>query len=340
MIARAENRGLGTLSWEWYRHMKPDRTLVVIPEGVRHAQLTSHLERFPGATVVSFDGALPERGCMEWLDGLDVVYTAETFYDWRFCAWAKELGVATVCHVMPEWFRDQWNVGSSAPTAWWAPTSWRMNRLPEGTRHVPVPIATDRFKPWTPHEGPFRWLHVAGAETHFHRNGTPAVLKAATLLREPQEIVIRSQTRGYDAPREHVTIDYTDLPNYWDGYDGYDAMLMPRRYAGLCLPVLEAFAAGLPVVMTNMSPQASDWPVLLAPTKPGRRIRILASDISTGDVNARSLAKSMDRWASTPRIVATWRERARSYAMANAWSVRAPQIRAELEEVVDRKKKP
>lgn len=335
LIARAENRGLGTICWEWQRHMKPDRTLVIIPEGVRHAQLTSHLDRFPGATIINYDGALPERGCREWLDGLDVVYSAETFYDWRFCQWARELGVATVCHVMPEWWREAWAEGPTAPTAWWAPTTWRLPVLPEGTKHVPVPIATDRFKPWTPHDGVFRWLHVAGAETHFDRNGTPAVLRTARFLTKPQEIVIRSQTRTYTASK-NIVLDNRDRDNYWDGYDNVDALVMPRRYAGLCLPVLEAFAAGLPVIMTNMSPQNADWPVCLVATQLGRRIRIMSSGIPTGDVHIRALAKTMDKWATNPKVVRNWRERARSYAMMNAWSVRAPEIHAELEEVADR----
>jgi glycosyltransferase involved in cell wall biosynthesis len=37
-------------------------------------------------------------------------------------------------------------------------------------------------------------------------------------------------------------------------YDGFDAMILPRRYAGLCLPMNEALMSGLPVFMTDISP--------------------------------------------------------------------------------------
>jgi glycosyltransferase involved in cell wall biosynthesis len=43
-------------------------------------------------------------------------------------------------------------------------------------------------------------------------------------------------------------------------YDGYDAMLLPRRYAGLCLPMNEALISGLPVFMTNLMPNSAVLP--------------------------------------------------------------------------------
>lgn len=334
LIARAENRGLGTMCWEFSRHMEPDKTLVVIPEGVRHAHLTSHLERYPDAAVTTpLNGNLNENQCREWLDGLDVVYTAETFYDWRFCRWADEAHVATVCHVMPEWFNPAW---SDAPTQWWAPTSWRLDRLPEGTKVVPVPIATDRFTPSPRADGPFRWLHMAGAKTHYDRNGTCAVLDAARALTRPQEIIIRTQTDGIESQLDCVTVDTRDVENYWDMYRSADALLMPRRYAGLSLPVLEAFGAGLPVVMTDMSPQNTDWPVCTVPTTVAVRMPMMGGRIPTGDVDVRALATLMDRWAASPDVVTLWRSMAADYAKPNAWDIRAPQIRSELEEVADR----
>jgi hypothetical protein len=37
-------------------------------------------------------------------------------------------------------------------------------------------------------------------------------------------------------------------------YTGFDAMVLPRRYAGLCLPMNEALISALPVFMTDVSP--------------------------------------------------------------------------------------
>lgn len=331
LIARAENRGLGHLTREWYRHMRPDKTLVVVPAGVSKAGLTSHFDWYPDATHARFLGRLTEHLCREWLEGLDVVYSAETFYDWRFCRWARQAGVATVCHLMPEWLPTG---RTEEPDAWWAPTSWRLDHCPPGTKVVPVPIATDRFTPTEPSERPFRWLHVAGARTHGDRNGTGAVLDAARLLHKGS-VTVRSQSPGLRST-ERVTVDTGDVTHYWNMYDGFDGLVMPRRYAGLSLPVLEAFGKGLPVVMTDMSPQNTDWPVCTVPTLRGFPLKMMGGLIETGDAEVHDLAAMMNSWAEDPTAVNPWRTASRHYAAANSWDVRAPELLAELAEVADR----
>lgn len=332
LIVRSEDRGLGSLSRDFYEHLDPDRVLVVIPTGVPRHGLISHLEWYPDATVVRYDGHLPEHTCRAWLEGLDAVWSAETFYDWRFCRWARDAHVATVCHLMPEWWRPQWAV---EPTAWWAPTSWRLEHLPEGTRHVPIPIAIRAPRRRRRKPGPFRWLHVAGAQTEADRNGTGALLEAAQHLTDPQEIIIRSQSPGITSTSDRVTVITETVADRWQLYDEADALVMPRRYAGLSLPVLEAFAAGLPALMTDMSPQNVDWPVQIVPTAPSVPVRLFGHTIETTDADPVALAAIMDQWASDPAEVQRWSARVRHYATANSWETRIPEIHAELERVAD-----
>lgn len=327
MFVRSEDRGLGHMTKDFYDHMQPDKTLLVIPAAARHNHLTSHVDWYPDATIVRFDGRLNQRVCREWLDGLDVVWTAETFYDWAFCRWAKEQGVATVCHVMPEWMRPEW---AAVPSAWWAPTSWRLDQLPEGTRLVPVPVV-DRGPRPDREPGPFRWLHIAGAGEH-DRNGTLAVLDAARALDPGQTVTVHTQFAGYES--SCVTIDNSNADR-WSMYDGFDALVMPRRYAGLCLPVLEALGSGLPVVMTNMSPQNTDWPVETVATELGQPVRLWGGRINTGNVVVRKLAEKMDRWMAAPSDVAALQKKTAEFVALNSWEVRAPQIRLELERVAD-----
>ena len=52
--------------------------------------------------------------------------------------------MATVCQVNPEFYRHDGEAWSH-PSAWWAPSPWMLDSLPDGTRLVPVPVATDRF---------------------------------------------------------------------------------------------------------------------------------------------------------------------------------------------------
>lgn len=328
LIARSEQRGLGSLTFDFHRYMRPDKTLVVVPRGVARHGLTSHTDWYPDATVALYDGQLDRRTCLDFLDGLDCVWSAETYYDWRLTAWARELGVATVCELMPEWWRPRW---ASFPTQWWTPTSWRMEHLPAGTKHVPIPMTAPPRRPRT--HGPFRWLHVAGAQTEADRNGTRAVEAASRLLTEPQEIVVRTQSPLDLDPR--VTVEHGSLPSRWALYDDVDALLMPRRYAGLSLPVLEALAVGLPVVMTDTSPQNVDWPIATVPTTPGETVGLFGHQIPTVDADPHALAALMDRWATHPGEVTERVTRTRSWAAENTWEARAPQIRSELEQVAD-----
>jgi glycosyltransferase involved in cell wall biosynthesis len=339
LVARSEHRGLGVMSKDFYDNMHPDKTLVVVPEGVRHAGLTSHFEWFPDATHVGYDGSLHRRTVCEFLDGLDVVYSAETYYDWRFCTYARDLGVATVCHAMPEWYRSLWAHGPHPPTAWWVPTSWRLEGMPEGTKVVPVPIALDRLREWDDepvHTEPFRWVHVAGATTYADRNGTRAVLRAAQLISGDQQVTVRTQIPDDIPPVEceRLHVDGEHVEDSADLYRDADAFLMPRRYAGLCLPVLEAFGSGLPVIMTDLSPQNTDWPVEVVRTKPNGSVQIMGNTIPTPSVDIEHLVATMNRWASDPDEVARWRTSARTYAINMSWEKRAPVIREELAKVI------
>jgi hypothetical protein len=44
------------------------------------------------------------------------------------------------------------------------------------------------------------------------------------------------------------------LPNYLDQYKDGDVLVIPRKYGGLCLPMQEALAHGIPVIMPDIEP--------------------------------------------------------------------------------------
>lgn len=323
--------------------MHPERTLLVIPDAVAKAGLTTHVDRFPGATPARFgqdtagsqgSGVLDEHVCREWLDGLDVVFTAETFYDWRFCSWARDAHVATVCMAMPEFCRPEW---FAQPTQWWAPTTYMRARLPARTRVVPVPLATDRFHTRPSYDGPVRWLHVAGAQTIADRNGTLDLICALHAVKTPTHLTIRAQTPlELGTVPDHVKLTYmcANLDDYWQLYDAHDVMVLPRRYAGLCLPALEAMAAGLPVVMTDMAPQNTDWPVALTPSIPGAPFRTIAGRVDTCHAEPRALAELIDQWNTDRSLVGYHADRVAGWSTFNSWEALKPTIVNELERAV------
>jgi glycosyltransferase involved in cell wall biosynthesis len=90
--------------------------------------------------------------------------------------------------------------------------------------------------------------------------------------KEDYELVIKSQTPlNPNCKDSRVKIEIGNPASREDMYDGFDAMILPRRYAGLCLPMNEALMSALPVFMTNVSPNnkilPEDW--LVESTKIG-----------------------------------------------------------------------
>jgi glycosyltransferase involved in cell wall biosynthesis len=255
LIARADNRGLGQQTWAVQRNLHPAKTMVVDCPSMQPLQL--HTDRFPGAHIVR--GLPTELDYAQFLDGLDVVYTAETGYGdlWSI---ANRMGVRTVLHANYEFLdlRDQ-------PTVWAAPSLWNFDRWPAGTTHLPVPIETDRFpiteKPLTAS----RFLHIVGRPAIHDRNGTVDLLLALQHVTAPITVTVTCQQPGYVSSliSEHnihtpnnvtLVVDSADRDDYWTVYDNQHAMILPRRFGGLCLPANEAIGAGIPFIMPNIEP--------------------------------------------------------------------------------------
>jgi glycosyltransferase involved in cell wall biosynthesis len=339
LIARGEDRGLGIQTWEFYRHVKPDKVLL-IDMGALAGGFALHDERYPTAERAVFErGELPEEQVRAWLEGLDVVYTAETFYDWRLVAWAAEQGVATVCHINPEFYRHGKD-DLPVPSAWWAPTPWRLVYLPETTRVVRYPVALERFhvKPDV-HDGPCRWLHVMGRRAAGDRNGTLALMVALRRLGRPARIAIASQERRLATIRSrsrHVTVENRPggIRHYWDLYDGADMLVMPRRYGGLCLPVQEAMAAGLGVVMPDIEPNDC-WPTVRVPARPAGTLQVSAGELRLYDTAPGELARTMDRFAD-PEERLKAQQQARQWAEWHSWEQLLPLYRTELARAAER----
>lgn len=310
VIARADDRGLGNQTWEVARNLNPERVLVVRSPGSERQGFEPHLDRFPGATVVTDKaGALPEDVVREWLDGLDVVYSAECLYDVRLADWAHVHGVATVIHANPEFFRPD----DVHPTAWWSATDWRLDTLPEGARVVPMPAPIDRFDE-PDYDLPMSVLHVGGRPATGDRNGTDIALAVAGLLPDVPFTVTSQSDLGSSLENVTVTRHQGD---YWTLYADHTVLLMPRRYGGLCLPVIEASAAGLAPIMLDVDPNRA-WPAELVPATPAHDVRVPAGPIKAYQGDPHQLADLIR--ASGP----TQRQRARDWAEAHSWDALRP----------------
>lgn len=335
VVGRCEARGLGYQSLDVARHLDA-AVLLVAPTPQRHP---THPDWYDGLPVTPVEWStndgrhhLHEPTVRAWLADVDVVYAAETLYDWRLARWAADAGVAVVVHVNPELLAPA--VRSTPGVCWWAPTPWLLHTLPEGTRVVPQPVAADQATAVdaAPVGGPVRFLHVVGHAAHLDRNGTRVLAQALSKLRCYCDVTVTAQdgaVRDVRARDRRVTVRC--LPGYdnrWDAYRG-DVLVMPRRYGGLSLPAQEAMAAGMAVVMPDVVPNG-EWPGPRFAHRGSLERPMLGGRIPVFEPDGLALAQLMEHLAGHPDQVEAHKADARVWAAANSWDVLGALWRAEL----------
>lgn len=312
VVSPLTDRGLGIQSWEAARNL--DAAVLFVE--TKDPSAPSHRERCPNATKVRWAQGLDPKVTMAWLRTVDAVYAAETFYDPRLPKWAAAAGVVTVLHANPEFW-----TGADRPSRLWSATPWRIDAMPPDTEVVPFPVAADRFTPVEPHDGPARFLHVAGKRALADRNGTDTLVEAVPLLTRPCEIrmvVQHGETPSFRDVPAHVRIVALPPPaDYWRLYDDADVLVMPRRYGGLCLPVQEACAAGLAVIMSDLPPN-DVWPGPRVPADFRRKVTMPCGRVPVYEVAPPALARAMDAMAD-PSVRACHQAESRVWAAAHSW---------------------
>ena len=346
LIARAENRGLGNQTWQVAMGLLPDRVLVV-DMGDLGGGFRMHVDRYTdlglNVTVLSHDRLGDEMAVGPWLDGLDVVCTAETFYAVNFPAIARRHGVATVCHLNPEFYKHGHEPTWPQPSQWWLPSPWLIDdpRLPADA----VMVRTPAPYRWMLREserapGPLRVLHVAGKPAMGDRNGSRGLLMALRHVTADVEVTVRAQASSFPHPSRigrgvRYTPDLGDHPDYRMMYAGFDVLVLPRRYGGLCMPVIEAAAAGLAVVMTDCSPNFA-YPARLVDARSFESVATPLGPVQAFDADPRALAATIDELARDPFALRQAKDDAIEWARAMSWDDSAPVWRDMLAEVAAR----
>lgn len=332
VVARAEDRGLGIQTWEVARALRPDRVLVVDMDG-SNAGFTQHFHRFADlgipTTIVPAAAMNDPKVVGPWCSGLDVIYSAETFYRWAFCDIARAEGARTVLHLNPEFYKHiADDVNEPMPDEWWAPSPWMRNHyLMPSTRFMPMPVPFDR---WTAeqrqhvHHVP-TFVHVAGHPAALDRNGTRSMLQAARLVSERMSIVVVTQRPNAHRPTRlprHVEFRNVigGVPNYWDVPLLGDCVVLPRRYGGLCLPAIEAAGAARALIMPKIEP---NWwyPAVHVVAEAHEKLRVALGELDVYDVAPRALAACMDELAGSRTNLLDARTRALDWAHEHSWEL-------------------
>jgi glycosyltransferase involved in cell wall biosynthesis len=328
LVARADQRGIGILTAEFYKAMKPDKVLVV-----SHGQWPQNFAQYDKGwgSVVDLnlsDLSLSEHTCRKFLEGLSTVYCVETLYDWRFKGWAEEAGCKVVIHGMPELYatRDHKD-GRPQPDAWLWPTPWllddEMTDLPEG-EILPVPTVDRVHTAANPDDPILRVVHVGGTRAVGDRNGTGELLEALRYIRNPVRVTIFTQEMALPVAMSGypnnvtVTVHVNGVADRFTMYAGHHALVLPRRYGGLCLPALEAMACGLTVILPDASPNEI-WPGERIPANGFTGQLVPYGYVPSANLSPRAIAKTIDVLAADRKLLGRDMHDSTMWAVANGW---------------------
>lgn len=306
IIARADLTGLGVQSRNWVRLLKPQKLVVIDSTSFNNNE--QHLEWYKGYGGYTINGFIKNHEINAILQGVDVLLTFEIPYSYELVRVARSKGIKVI--IQNNWeFTDYLKQPHlPLPDLLVNHSYWHLDEQkqmwPEITEYCATPVFIEDYNSIylqnIEKKGKKRFLHVAGRKTYEDRNGTQDLLAAMKLVPKSIdfELVIKSQTTdvgGIDDPR--ITVDTNSPVDEKELYCNFDAMIMPRKYGGACLPMTEALSAGLPVIMPDVSPNnqvlPKEW--LVTARHAGSFNTRTEIDIFQADHN--SLADIITEWA-------------------------------------------
>lgn len=267
LIARSDNTGLGIQTHEFFKHIHPDKTLVVDVSNLN--KLKQHPYRYPKCKIVNEKMNLKDIN--EFLEGLKVIFCCETPYNYEMFRIARRKGIKIILQYNYEFLEMKSLRDVYYPDVFAAPSQWHIEDIKKQFKnviHLPVPVNRELL-PFSEKKKFKRFLHIVGNSAEHDRNGTAAAIEAFKQTgRTDIELVVKCFNKSAAEKwsmhsSKNITIDSNNTTNYEHNYIGFDAMILPRKYGGLCLPMQEALSCGMPVIMTDISPNngvlPSEW---------------------------------------------------------------------------------
>lgn len=329
IIARCDARGIAWQTLEMVRHLNPSKVLCVLMNDPEWPEDVGRFAQWDTTFVDSnlspklHERTLDERKCRKFLRDLDVVFAVETVYDWKFIDWAHEAGARVIVHGNGEFYAHHANPDWPHPDTWAWPTPWMRDQLPDGV-DLPVPCVERPQTVADPDERTLNVLHVIGKMAANDRNGSLDFIEALPSLRGPTKVRIAVQ--GDSLPRKvrcgsnvELEVITGSVADRWDLFADCHVLTMPRKYGGLCLPVIEAMACGLTPLMPDISPNEI-WP---GPRIPGRKGRVQRSPfgkVQTYGVHPIDIAHCLNRLNADRELLRRHLEDAERWASLNSWA--------------------
>lgn len=306
IIVRSDLTGLGIQSRNWVRLLKPDKVILIDSSPFNRNE--QHPEWYEDYNVMPIHGFIQASQINQVLDGIDILLTFEIPYSYELIKAAKARGVKTIIQNNWEFTDYLQNPALPFPDLLVNHSYWNLDKQkelwPQISEYCATPLFLEEYDSITlqnfERKGKRRFLHIAGRRTYEDRNGTEDLLEAVKRI-SPEvdfELVIKTQTTELPEIRDsRIVIDRSAPLDEKELYRGFDGLIMPRRYGGACLPMNEALAAGLPVIMTNIDPNnkvlPKEWLV-----KAREKTQFMArTTIIVYESDRQELANKITEWA-------------------------------------------
>jgi glycosyltransferase involved in cell wall biosynthesis len=323
IIARADLTGLGVQSRNWVRLLKPNKVIILDSTPFNNNEQFFEWYRDYNRKVI-------DRINPQYYDDIlkftDVVLMFETPYNYGLIEAARARGVKTVLQNNWEFTDYLRNPSLPLPDLLVNHSYWHLDEqekmFPDITDYCPTPLFIDDFAPNVKQnfdrKGVRRFLHVAGRSTYEDRNGTKDLLEAVKLIPAdvPFQLTIKTQTVPVEPINDPRVIIDTHSPfDERHLYFDFDAMILPRRYAGACLPMNEALASGLPVIMPNIDPNNKILPNYWLIGAEKTSSFMARTNVTVYSTNPAELANKIKEMALVDdRFLSAWKTEARLIA--------------------------
>lgn len=248
IIARQDLTGLGIQSRNFVRLLKPDKLIII--DSTSFNKNEQHPEWYKDYTnKVTINGFItpPEYDLV--LDGIDTLLTFEIPYSHghAIVGEARKRGIKTVIHNNWEFTDYLSNPNLPLPDALVNHSLWHLSDqtelFPKITGYMPTPTFIDDYDSIRAQNLDRvglrrRFLHVAGRKTHLDRNGTDDLVEAISSIPSNIDFELVIRTQSVEVPNNldpRITVLRDEPDDERDMYRFFDAMILPRRYAGACL---------------------------------------------------------------------------------------------------------
>lgn len=292
-IVLSTHQGLGYLAKEFY-----EQGIITHPIVLRHSTRQNHPEWFGQKRAYS---AVDLRKQVDLLlREVDVFFAFETPFLWEVFERANQYGVGTILMPMYECTPTKL---PSMPDVMICPSELDLHHFSNlSCRSVYIPVPVWGVE-WKQRERAEVFVHNGGNGGLLGRNSTEQVLKAIPLIKVPATLKINSQIElamagegvNKSGCKWQVTTANIERNQLFEG----DVFVFPDRFNGLSLPIQEAFASGMGMMVTDRFPTNTYVPkeMMIKPSTVEKgRVAPRFREIDIVTVTAHDIAETINEW--------------------------------------------